>query len=521
MWSIQRFFLNCDDGLLRKLFVNLRRPSEHQAWPTSSLANIKRGSAWQATRISVREFETTSLYGAQSPSFRSTLIPLVRPTLLAFGLVKLAASLTFVWTAMTTAPDSAALALTLADDGLGNITGAGTFGGRFPAVVSNLSALASGGSINGSFDYDDGSTQGSGSFSGTFTDSTIVLDSILTFDSVGDTCQGNYTGSIGRADVGAATPGDLVTNNAQLQFQVASFVGAIQGHLNNRFFGGGRGSIDVGANGFSLDNGGAASAGAFDRVGVWANYAFTDFDNDFAGAAIDGATHNIIAGVDFQPFDGGVLGIAIGVEISDVDTKFNGGELDKNGFTIAPYFAVQFNDNISFDISGGYSHLTIDQFRVTNNTQVISDTDSQRYFIAVNGNGVWTRGPFVIGARTGFMAARESVNGFRESDGTVTADRDVHFSQWSIGGDVGYSVGSWEPYVTASYQYDFAKDEYSAVNDGGVTEVVNDDNDDMLMGFGVRYFNDKGISANIEFTTRVAREHVEEHNFSGTLRYDF
>ena len=47
--------------------------------------------------------------------------------------------------------------------------------------------------------------------------------------------------------------------------------------------------------------------------------------------------------------------------VGNVDSDFNGGNTDSDGWTIAPYAAVILNDIFSVDVSGGITQVDYDQ----------------------------------------------------------------------------------------------------------------------------------------------------------------
>ena len=71
--------------------------------------------------------------------------------------------------------------------------------------------------------------------------------------------------------------------------------------------------------------------------------------------------------------------------------------------------------------------------------------------------------------------------------------------------------------MNLSYQYDFQLREISVTTG---PQPVNDD-DDILMTAGVRYYNDNGISGYLEYTKRFERDNFDEDRISLIVRADF
>ena len=254
-------------------------------------------------------------------------------------------------------------------------------------------------------------------------------------------------------------------------------------------------------------------------MGAWASYSYVDFKNDFAATAFDGQRHGGLAGVDFTPRENVLLGLAAGYEDTDIDTDFNRGNQHTDGFTVAPYFGALLTDNWSLNASAGYSSLNTDQFRTVpvTTTRVTSSPDHDRWFATLNLNGLTTYGKWVLGGQLGFLYALDAEGAFVESDGTQVAGLDSRLGQFNVGGEAAYSLGAYEPFARFSYEYDI-KQTTVGVTSGPQPSF---DNDDVLLGIGLRYFGTRGLTGNLEFNTRQLREDYDEYSFTATLRYEW
>ena len=239
----------------------------------------------------------------------------------------------------------------------------------------------------------------------------------------------------------------------------------------------------------------AQSAGdGFDYPwGLWGSYQYSDFEDEFATTAFDANRHAVMVGADFSPWEAWVFGAMLGYESVDNDTIFNGGNIDTDGLTIAPYMGVLLSDSVGvdFDLSAvfvlGYSHLDHDQFRTIGTTRITSDTDSHRYFLSGNLIAGRSYGNWYVSGQAGLLVAREDIDGFTESNGNVVGDDRVQLGQASIGGDVAYAWGSFEPFASAIFSHDYSREELG----GG---HPNDQNE-LRLGFGIRYFSEQGFTA--------------------------
>ncbi|NNJ91760.1 MAG: autotransporter outer membrane beta-barrel domain-containing protein, partial [Gammaproteobacteria bacterium] len=112
-------------------------------------------------------------------------------------------------------------------------------------------------------------------------------------------------------------------------------------------------------------------------------------------------------------------------------------------------------------------------------------------------------------------------DGFIESDGSVNPERSTRLIQGQIGADFTYLAGeNFEPYLIATYNYDFISSGTNIVA-GGVAVNPFDDRDDVLLGAGFNYYVSENSTASMELKHRVFRDDFEETIFSASYRANF
>ena len=213
------------------------------------------------------------------------------------------------------------------------------------------------------------------------------------------------------------------------------------------------------------------------------------------------------------------LGVAFGYDNGDIDTTFNQGNQDTDSYTIAPYFGALLTDTLSLDFNVGYSRVEYDQFRTLpgTTTRISSSPDADRWFGALNLNGVAYYDNWILGGRVGALYAKSVIDSYTESNGTIVAESRNKVSEGSVAGDVAYSYKNFEPFLNLSYQYDFELTKLTVTTG---PQPSNDD-DDVLMRVGVRYFDNNNISGNLEYSKRFGRDDFDEDRISLTIRADF
>ena len=361
--------------------------------------------------------------------------------------------------------------------------------------------------------------------SGTYTDATGAITVQMTVACQGSPCGTetlNFSGVVSQtelSDIGVVTAGAIGASIGQQNTTIVSNVTTALG-----FFGrGGNIAQDTGglvpiAGGYRVQAQGAGDG--FDYPwGLWGSYQYSDFEDEFNATAFDANRHGLYVGADFSPWDNWVFGAMLGYDDIDTDTTFNTGEIETNGLTIAPYMGVQLSESVDvdFDLSAvfalGYSHLDHDQFRTVGGARITGDTTSERLFFTGNVVAGQTFGDWYLSAQAGLLVAREDIDGFTESDGTVVADNSVSLGQASIGGEAAYAWDAFEPYANALYSYDYNHEDIGGGHPDDLTEL--------RVGLGVRYFSERGFTAVAEYKKSLLREDFDDDSISLMIRSDF
>ena len=407
-----------------------------------------------------------------------------------------------------------------------NFTGSGSFfdvGDGESGTFQFTGVVGTTGSINGNIDIQSDVPQG-GSFSGTFSNGTLTLTFMFSdlagFPICNFTASGTFTRTSADLIVNPEiTPSNVLTTPLLLNTQVKAITSDLGNRIGDVLKGFGSGPRKT-ASGFMFQESGLNAGDSMLNYGIWGSYSYSDFDNDFISTAFDGHRHNVLAGVDISPWENTVVGIAFGYETSDIDTRFNRGNQESDGFTIAPYIGYLLTDNWSVDAAVGYSSVDFDQHRTDPATgvRITSSPDADRWFGTLNVNGFTSWNNWLFGGRLGILHARNIQGSFVESNGAITPEITSKLGQWNVGGDVAYSFNQFEPFARLVYERDFSMTEIAIA--GGGPQPSND-RDNFVFGAGIRYFSARGITGNLEWNKRFDRDDFNEDTFSLTVRMDF
>jgi outer membrane autotransporter protein len=255
-------------------------------------------------------------------------------------------------------------------------------------------------------------------------------------------------------------------------------------------------------------------------MGAWAAYSRTDTKNDFVSTTFASDRDDFLLGFDMRPNDTMLLGVSLGLERTTTDTYFNRGEQDTTSITVAPYVGALLTDWLSVDASIGYSDVSTDQFRTVPGTGARVNSDVESYRLFANGNvaATYSFGNLVASAQAGLLWAKQEDDEFQESNGITVGSNSTHIGRLLLGGELAYTAGAFEPYLNLMFQHDFSKTQQNFAP--GVLAPENDDND-LLVALGLRYYGKNGLSASVQYSTLRGRQDLSEHSYSAYVRWAF
>lgn len=275
-----------------------------------------------------------------------------------------------------------------------------------------------------------------------------------------------------------------------------------------------------------LEFGSGRGAGADGkRFGFWVSGQWTSFEDDNSSTAADGNLWAAMVGADYRITNWLVAGIAGGYENTDLDTSFNRGNINGDGYTVAPYLVFNLGKIFSLDVTGGYTWLEYDVERKTldtnsnfTSTKSTGSFDGERWFGASNLNADWAINRWRLGASAGVLFASEKHDSFTESNGTRRDAVHADLGRASINGKLGYAFPYITPWVKGGFEYDFTRDDVRVGN--GDTAAANDDSR-FVVGVGLDLHMGSIVTGRIEGTTVLGDDDVSAYTVRAGLSLSF
>ena len=353
---------------------------------------------------------------------------------------------------------------------------------------------------------------------GTYSNGTISGSGTVTSTSVYTTdCTVNVSFSLsGGTSAPATAPLNTVgTLSSTIQSMTSVVTSRINSILNNIVSGfdltGGKPTV-------SIDMGRAAGD-EFEGLSAWASYSGMRLDNNSA-FDFDGDRQAFMFGMDYQPKANMVTGLMVSWETTDLDTVFNSGNVQADGYTIVPYFGMSLDGNWSMDALIGYGMIDIEQFHRGTGSLVTSSTDTTRLFAAANLNYGFVYDQFYLEGRGGITSADEQQDSYIESNSNQQGALRTAFTQLHLGGKATY-LGFEEinPYIGLTYNYNASSNSVALF--GNNATAVETDRDDMVSSVGFNWQKEENLSAGFEWTHRFMHKDFREDAIKLDIRMAF
>ena len=251
---------------------------------------------------------------------------------------------------------------------------------------------------------------------------------------------------------------------------------------------------------------------------VWGHGSYTNVDNDYANGTLDSRYNGDVwgynIGLDYQFTQTATAGVSLGYNDTDLTTAFNNGTYDETGWVVSPYAIYSPFDGVNLVAEAGFGMGDIDVTR--DNGAVRGNTDSDIWYGAVSASYRYrplTDTPLSLSPSVALLAARKTVDGYTESDGSVVKASHSNTRQIKPAVEMAYDfyqgTMTLTPFIEAGMIHDF-------------TDEVNNDATAFNLGGGVRLSDSQlGLNGALEGNYLAGRSDYSEYTLAGTITYGF
>ena len=265
-----------------------------------------------------------------------------------------------------------------------------------------------------------------------------------------------------------AAPGGGSNTTAQAsQAQVTSVVAktaatANIGMLSSRITtlvqtpaGGSGGGSGGGIGGGSGGGRGQSSGNGPEGIGVWALGGWNWLDSSKSGGKFDGSLSTAMVGMDKQ-IGNLILGVAAGFEKLDLTTKYNGGNMLYDGWSITPYVAYSITKDLVADASFSYTWLDYTMKDTQAGVKYSDDMSAERRVVSAGLTQYMPLDKLLLSGRLGTLYLNEHQGSYNLNT-TPYGNAGIYTWQGSFGLRGTYDLGSFKPFLGATYMQDFLK----------------------------------------------------------------
>lgn len=255
---------------------------------------------------------------------------------------------------------------------------------------------------------------------------------------------------------------------------------------------------------------GLASGDDANVFGIWGMGSINNFKSTASGAKYDADAYNVFLGFDWRVTPELLVGVAGGWGSLDLDKKQwgddNGSIKTDDEWTIMPYLAYNFTDNLIGDAAFAYSN---GEYKDSNSTDSGKYT-SNRYLSSLGLSYYYIVDSWTLSGRVGYMYVHGDLGKYSRG-GTDVANPDSYLGQASLEAKAAYlfDVGA-EPYAAVRYMYDTQTS----------STPVGSDYDEFEGILGLNWYTG-GWTLNIEGGASMGRDKYDAYRGQAFVRYEF
>jgi hypothetical protein len=225
-----------------------------------------------------------------------------------------------------------------------------------------------------------------------------------------------------------------------------------------------------------------------------------------------GQATGITAGLENAVNESLTFGASIGYVHTNQDTLFNNGNSRINGLTITPYLSLTLTEWLNITFSGGYVYNHERLRWVSGGVLARGSRHSNGYTASVILEASRWYDSFLLSARTGIVASRDSWKAFTDSLGARQPAMRETVVQWNAELNASLWLDPVMPYLTVTYTYDLKK------------ATSETDRDDFTLTGGFSWHGSdalEGLAFDLSGSVILGRRSQRNYTISAGLRISF
>jgi hypothetical protein len=269
--------------------------------------------------------------------------------------------------------------------------------------------------------------------------------------------------------------------------------------------------------GFNTRDTGRSAAGSGSNWNAWASLSQSNVAYQFQPLQSSGRITLTMLGADYTFSNNLILGLAAGWDQSRIGTTYNGGTLNGNGNTVAPYLSWRFTPAWTVDGTFGWGKASYNQTDNSVPGGITGNYSDSRNLGSLSISYAKLIGKWQLTGRGSYLASQDRVSQFTLSSGTTIAAGTINSGQVRVGGQAMYNGGVVLPYV-GLYYFNYLQQPGVAPVNG---QTPSNGRDGVQAQLGLQFAPRGPVYGGVMYSNNFGQSQVKNELFLGNIGIRF
>jgi hypothetical protein len=304
---------------------------------------------------------------------------------------------------------------------------------------------------------------------------------------------------------GVAQPGATGATLTGTSVNIGSTIGGVVGAAFGGNFAGA--SAQSGASRYALSESltGQAAAAGGSNWNAWVALGQVNVGYSFQPLQSGGTAGLVLGGVDYTIGNSVVLGLALSFERTRIDTAYNGGNINGNGYSVAPYVGWQINRSWLLDATLGFGRTRLDSTDNSVAGGITGSNTSDRTLGSIGLTYGQAVGRWNLTGKGSLIAVENRFSAFTQSNNNFVGGSTTHTTQLRLGANAAYNAGNFSPFAGVAYIYDVQAPTQAAL----AGQNAANDRDAWQVRAGFNFRTAGALYGGLVLSTEVGRSQVK------------
>lgn len=262
---------------------------------------------------------------------------------------------------------------------------------------------------------------------------------------------------------------------------------------------------------------GKAAAAMGSNWNAWISLSTSEVGYKFQPLQSSGHVDVGLVGLDYTFANNLTTGVAVAWDRGRIGTSFNNGNLNTDGYIVAPYLSWRFTPAWTLDGSVGFGHAKISQTDNSTPGGITGNYGDNRALGSLSLAYTKMVSKWIFTGRGGYLVSQDRYDQFTLSNGTTIGSATNNNAQIRLGGQAMYNGGTVLPYLGA-YYFNYVRMPTQQAT-GGSTPA--NDRDGFQLQAGIQFVPRGMVYGGLMVSSDVGRSQVRNDLIMGNLGIRF